>query len=92
MLVSETYANAFSEVLEILFCMPESEYKKVPNKLIKLLEENHNPSYEFYYESDKTLDEQNVLVETKEIIALIYRDYWADDEKKYKIIEEEKNN
>ncbi len=90
MIVSENYANAFSEVLEILFCMPESEYKKIPNKLIKLLEENHNPNYHFYYEADKTLDEQNVLIETKEIIALIYRDYWADSEKKRKIIEDEK--
>ena len=74
-------------ILEILFCIPESAYKKVPNKLIKLLEQNHNPNHHFYYEADKTLDEQNVLIETKEIIALIYRDYWADNEKKHKILE-----
>lgn len=91
MIVSENYANAFSEVLEILFCIPESAYKKVPNKLIKLLEQNHNPNHHFYYEADKTLDEQNVLIETKEIIALIYRDYWADNEKKHKILEKEKH-
>lgn len=90
MLVSKCYANAFSEVLEILFCIPQSQYQKLPKKLIQTLEENCNPNYEFYYNSEKTLDEQNVSEEAKAIISLIYRDYWADDEQRCKIIEKEK--
>ena len=90
MLVDERYANAFSEVLEILFYIPQSQYQKLPKKLLQILEENCNPDYEFYYDSEKKLDEQNVLEETKAIIALIYRDYWADDEQRNQIIEKEK--
>ena len=90
MLVNERYANAFSEVLEILFCVPEIEYRKLPPKLIQILEENCNPNYEFYYDPEKSLDEQNTLEETKDIIALIYRDYWANEEQKREIIDKEK--
>ena len=89
-MVDLKYANAFSEVLEILFNLTEEEYNKIPTDFIIFLDENKNPDYDFYYDSNKTLSEQNVLYETKVLIAIICRDYLATDDEKAKILEKEK--
>ena len=89
-MVDIKYANAFSEVLEIVFNLTDEEYNKIPKDFIKFLDENKNPEYDFYYDPNKTLAEQNVLYETKVLIAIICRDYLATDEEKERIIEKEK--
>ena len=89
-MVDIKYANAFSEVLEIIFHLSEEEHNKIPEKFIRQLEENSNKEYEFDYDPEKTLDEQNVLDETKTIIALICRDYLLSKEEREEIIEKEK--
>lgn len=83
------YANAFSEVLEIIFHLSKEERDKIPEKFIKELENYSNKEYEFDYDPSKTLDEQGVLDETKTIIALICRDYFTSKEERQKIIEKE---
>ena len=89
-MVDIKYANAFSEALEIIFNLTDEEYNKIPKDFIKFLDENKNPEYDFYYDPSKTLAEQNVLYETKVLIAIICRDYLATDEEKQRIIEKEK--
>ena len=84
------YANAFSEVLEIILHLSIDEYNKIPEKFIRLLEDNSNKEHEFYYDPEKTLDEQEVLDEAKTIIAIICRDYLVSKEEKEQIIEKEK--
>ena len=84
------YANAFSEVSEIIFYLSEEEYNKIPNSFIQMIEENSNPEYEFVYDPNKTLDEQNVSIEAKTIIALICRDFLVSKEEKEEILEREK--
>ena len=44
------------------------------------------------YNPEKTLSEQNVSKRAKAIIGLLFRDYWATDEQKEKIIREQKND
>ena len=90
-MVDIKYANAFVEVLDIIFHLSESEYNKIPSKFIELLEENSNTEYEFIYDPNKTLDEQNVSLEAKAIIAVICRDFLASEEEKNEIIQREKN-
>ena len=90
-MVDIKYANAFVEVLDIIFNLSESEYNKIPSKFIELLEENSNTEYEFIYDPNKTLDEQNVSLEAKAIIAVICRDFLASEEEKNEIIQKEKD-
>ena len=85
-MVSVEYANAYSEVLEILKYISKEDYEKIPNSKIELFETNHNKEYIFKYNPNKTLDEQNVSKTAKAIIAILFRDYWATDEQKDKII------
>ena len=85
-MVSVEYANAYSEVLEILKYISKEDYEKIPNSKIQLFETNHNKEYIFKYNPNKTLDEQNVSKTAKAIIAILFRDYWATEIQKEKII------
>ena len=84
------YANAYSEVLEIIKFIPEEDYMKIPSKKIELFEKRANRNYEFNYNPEKTLDEQNVSMRAKAIIAILFRDYWATDTQREKILAKEK--
>ena len=47
---------------------------------------NANRDYVFDYNPNKTLDEQNVSKIAKSIIAILFRDYWATNIQREKII------
>lgn len=84
------YANAYSEVLAILEHISLEEYNKIPKTKLKLFEKNCNKNYEFKYDPNKTLREQNVCEIARTIIAILFRDYWATDEQKRKILIKER--
>ena len=88
-MVNIEYANAYTEILEILKCIPVEDYNKIPEEKINLFKKNSNKNYTFSYNPRVTLDEQNVLKITKTIIAILFRDYWATPEQKEKIIAKE---
>lgn len=83
------YANAYTEVLDILKYISKEDYEKIPKSKIKVFEENSNKNYSFTYDKNKTLDEQNVSEITKTIIAILFRDYWATKEQRYVIIKKQ---
>ena len=85
-MISVEYANAYSEVLEILKYISKEDYEKIPNSKIELFETNYNKDYIFKYNPNKTLNEQNVSKTAKAIIAILFRDYWATEIQKEKII------
>lgn len=85
-MISVEYTNAYSEVLEILKYISKEDYDKIPNSKIELFETNYNKDYIFKYNPNKTLDEQNVSKIAKAIIAILFRDYWATEIQKEKII------
>ena len=83
------YANAYSEVLEILKYIPIKDYNKIPKNIIELFEKNANNEHRFIYNPNKTLDEQNVTKRAKAIIAILFRDYWANKIQREKIIQKQ---
>ncbi len=84
-MVDIQYANAYTEVLEILKNISQEDYNKVSKGKINLFEHNANKEYIFNYDSTKTLEEQNVSKTARAIIAILFRDYWATDEQRNKI-------
>ena len=80
------YANAYSEVLGILRYIPLKDYNKIPERKIKAFEKNANKDYKFYFNPGKTLDEQNVSKRAKAILGILFRDYWATELQRNKII------
>ena len=85
-MVDNKYAVAYSEVLEILKHIPIEDYNKIPKTKIELFKINANNEYTFNYDPSKTLEEQNVSNITKGIIILLFRDYWATERQRNKII------
>lgn len=80
------YAIAYSEVLEILKYIPTEDYNKIPKSKIELFENNADKEYKFKYNPNITLNEQNVSKRAKAIIAILFRDYWATETQRKKII------
>ena len=85
-MVNVEYENAYKEIIEILKFIPSNYYDKIPKEKINLFESKANKEYEFTFNPNKTLEEQNVSKRAKAIIGLLYRDYWANKEQKEKII------
>jgi len=85
-MVDNKYAVAYSEVLEILKHIPIEDYNKIPKNEIELFETYADNDYTFNYDTSKTLEEQNVSDITKGIIILLFRDYWATEIQRNKII------
>jgi hypothetical protein len=91
-MVNVEYANAYSEVLEILKFISKEDYNKIPANKIELFKLNSNKEYKFTYSPNKTLDEQNVSKRAKAIIGILFRDYWATEVQRDKIIRKQKND
>ena len=85
-MVDNKYAVAYSEVLEILKHIPREDYNKIPKNKIELFEAYADHNDTFKYDTSKTLEEQNVSDITKGIIILLFRDYWATESQRKKII------
>lgn len=85
-MVDNKYAVAYSEVLEILKHIPIEDYNKIPKNEIELFEAYADNTYIFNYDTSKTLEEQNVSNITKGIIILLFKDYWATELQRNKII------
>lgn len=85
-MVDEKYGIPYSELLEILKYIPIEDYNKIPKEKIEIFETYANKEYVFHYDPSKTLKEQNVSNITKELIILLFRDYWATETQRNKII------
>lgn len=79
------YANAYTEVYEILSCLNNEEYLKIPEELIEVFEENRNLEYEYEINDEQDLSKQSMLKETKAILLNIFRNYLATPEQSQKI-------
>ena len=86
------YANAYTEVIEILKYISEADYNKIPKNKINLFETNANKEYKFTYNPNLTLNEQNVSKRAKAIIAILFREYWATEKQREKIIAKQNND
>lgn len=88
--MENVYSNAYTEIYEILGYMPINYIKKIPNELLILFEQKRNKEYIYCVNTEKKISEQDMLVETKSILEILYRDFWATPEKKETILEKEK--
>lgn len=77
--------KSYKQVLEILNFIKLEDYKKVPKELIETLEEYKDDEVEFRYNPEKDYSEQDVSSETKLILAIFFKRYWATETQKEKI-------
>ena len=93
-MVTKEFAEASAEINEILKYMPSEEIEKIPSKLREFFREVASKDYVTNINPDLPLDEQQIKEKTKDIIALIYRNYWCSEEERkeldQKLIENDK--
>ena len=75
--MKENYHKAYKEVIEILKYVPQESVNKIPKTMLETFENRMDKDHEFQVDINKTFEEQNLLEETKDIFAIIFRDYWA---------------
>ncbi len=80
------FKDAYSEVYEILKYLDENNKAKIPKEVIDAICENRNKDYTFELDEEKTLQEQNLLPETRAILFNLFRDYLASPRQKEIVI------
>lgn len=83
-MMSNNYAKAYKELLEIIKHFPLEEYNKIPKEKIIFYEENMDKNYNFTINPNIDLSEQNISKEAKALIVTLYEDYFATEEQKKK--------
>lgn len=89
-MVTEKYACAYKEVIEILKYTKREDVDKIPLIRILSMKYNMNKNHDFKVDVSKPLEEQVVLPETKAILVNLYKKYWATDYEKARIAAKEK--
>ena len=80
------YSNVLTETSEILKYFDKSLLQKIPKKLIENIKTNVNHQYDFTYNVNKKLNEQEIMQETKDLISAIYLMYCCDKNEQQKLI------
>ena len=90
--MKKNYSNrSLKEVYDVINKSNREVRNKIPYKFKKYVYKNMDKEHKIILEYDKSLNQQeNLSKETRELIALIYRDYLVDENIREKLINEEK--
>lgn len=83
----EESAKAYREIYEILKYIPQEQVEKLPDEFTDFIEKHMARTYSYEIKNIQEFDKQEMLEETRIILAILYRDYWAEPEKKQEIVE-----
>ena len=85
-------SKAYVEVLEILKHVPLEDYNRIPYEIIENMQLNMDKTYKYEVTKSDDFQEQEMLKETETILAVLFRDYWATEEQRRKILEKERQD
>lgn len=89
-MISERYAKAYKEVIEVLKHTKREDVNKIPRYKVFLWKTNMKKDYDFKLQKNKPLEEQGLSTEAQAIIANLYKNYWATDAEREEIEVKEK--
>ena len=72
--MNNNYSKAYVEVLEILKYIPKEDLEKVPKDIMYTLEKCADKEYIFKINKSVPFEAQNLMEETKDILANFFRD------------------
>lgn len=76
------YGIALAETDEILGKMEEEYIAKIPKEIIEYIVKYKNKDWKFKYNLEKELEEQDIHIETIEILSYLNLNYWSEGEEK----------
>ena len=86
-MTNNTYARAYTEILEIIKYFSKEEYSKIPKEKIEFYKENMDANYNFTINPEIDLSKQNISKEANAIMVNLFKEYFATEEQKTKINE-----
>ena len=84
-MTNNTYARAYTEILEIIKYFPKEEYAKIPKEKIEFYKKNMDTNYNFTINPEIDLSKQNISKEAYAIMVNLFKEYFATEEQKTKI-------
>lgn len=78
-MLKEETRRGISEVLFILNNTKKSDVEKIPPRFIMYLKENASKEYKPDFKLQSDINVMELYPDTKNILGLIYREYWCDD-------------
>lgn len=78
--MSDKIRKAYSEVYEILQLLDDEFIDKVPKKFMEFIEKEKDNAYIPNIKPNVSLEEQELLEDTINILAMLKLDYWCENE------------
>lgn len=76
------YIKAYTEIKCLLRYFPIEYIKKLPNKLLEMIQKNSDEKYDIDVDLNKNLQDQNISKKTKDILAVLTYNYWSNESEK----------
>lgn len=83
--MTNSYAKACTELLEIIKYLPKEEYEKIPKEKITVWEQNKDIDYEFKIDPNQPIEEQNISIKTNAMIIALFKECFASEKQKEKL-------
>ena len=83
--MENSYAKAYTEVLEVLKYIPKEEYSKIPNDKIEFFKAHMDKDYTFFINPEIDLAEQNISIKANAVLVDLYLEFFATEEQKVMI-------
>lgn len=91
-MVSNTYREAFAEILIILNNAPEEEKKLIPQQFLEFINNNASQEYKINFDKNTKIEDLNLKKETKGLLSVIYYSYLCPADEKQEYIKLLENN
>lgn len=85
MIDKENLPKAYKECIEILKYIPKNEFDMIPNYIIENMNKEMDVNYNYQITHFSDFENQEMLEETKAILAVLFRDYWATEKERAEI-------
>ena len=89
MINQELLPSAYAEVLEILNFVSEEYLSNIPEEIIDFFHKESKKDYQYTVTEFDSFENQEMLYETRVILSVLYRDYFASDEERKEILQED---
>lgn len=73
------YSNSLYQISEILKYIEPNLKARIPKKFISYFETNKSKDYNWNIDKSLSLEKQDLLPTTKEILTVLYKDYMCND-------------
>lgn len=83
--MTNNYAKAYTEVLEILSHFSDEEYSKIPIEKIEFYKNNMDKGYIYKIDPEIDLSKQVISDEANAILISLFKDYFATEKQKEKL-------